>query len=120
MAFLDSGTKLPGLWLLLGVLAGPVSAASLPGDQELIRERQGRLLEEQQRRLQELKELPGGTATPQTAPAPADARCFQIDTIELKGAHSLSAAERDRVLQPYIKQCLGVTQASRASLPLRG
>ncbi|OUM36012.1 hypothetical protein B8W70_01720 [Pseudomonas sp. 1239] len=76
MAFLVSGTKLSCFWLLLGILAGPVSAASLPGDQELIRERQGRLLEEQQRRLQELKELPGSTAPAQTAPAPADARCF--------------------------------------------
>jgi len=34
------------------------------------------LLEEQQRLLQELKELPGSTAPTQTAPAPADARCF--------------------------------------------
>ncbi|MEJ5041516.1 ShlB/FhaC/HecB family hemolysin secretion/activation protein [Pseudomonas sp. B21-036] len=110
MAFLVSGTKLSCFWLLLGILAGPVSAASLPGDQELIRERQGRLLEEQQRRLQELKELPGSTAPTQTAPAPADARCFQIDTIELKGADSLSSAQRSRVLQPYIGQCLGVTQ----------
>lgn len=57
MAFSLSGTRLSGIWLLLGVLASPASGAVLPGDQELIRERQGRLLEEQQRRLQELKEL---------------------------------------------------------------
>lgn len=110
MAFSLSGTRLSGIWLLLGMLASPASGAVLPGDQELIRERQGRLLEEQQRRLQELKELPGSTATTRQAPAPADARCFQIDTIELKGADSLSAAQRSRVLQPHLGQCLGVTQ----------
>lgn len=34
-------------------------AASTPGDTDLIRDRQERLLEEQRRRLEDLKELPG-------------------------------------------------------------
>lgn len=43
-----------------------VSAATYvnPGDQDLIRDRQNRLLEEQPRRLEELKDLPGKEAKP--------------------------------------------------------
>ncbi|MFL1419501.1 ShlB/FhaC/HecB family hemolysin secretion/activation protein, partial [Pseudomonas fildesensis] len=53
-------------------------AAPTPGDQDLIRDRQNRLLEEQQRRLQELQDLPGKAAKPQAPTTPADTRCFPI------------------------------------------
>ncbi|MBI6621513.1 ShlB/FhaC/HecB family hemolysin secretion/activation protein, partial [Pseudomonas corrugata] len=85
-------------------------AAPTPGDTDLIRERQDRLLEEQRRRLEQLKELPGKPATPQAPVAPTDNRCFPIKTIELKGADALSERERQRLLAPYINQCLGVPQ----------
>ncbi|MBD8272784.1 ShlB/FhaC/HecB family hemolysin secretion/activation protein [Pseudomonas fluorescens] len=85
-------------------------AAPTPGDQDLIRDRQNRLLEEQQRRLEELKDLPGKAAKPEAPTAPADTRCFPIKNIELKGADSLPASERERLLKPYIGQCLGVSQ----------
>ena len=86
------------------------TAAPTPGDQDLIRDRQNRLLEEQRRRLEELKDLPGKEARP-TAPAtPADTRCFPIRDIELKGADSLSADDRAGLLKPYTGQCLGVSQ----------
>ncbi|MGE8098593.1 ShlB/FhaC/HecB family hemolysin secretion/activation protein [Pseudomonas fluorescens] len=85
-------------------------AAPTPGETDLIRERQDRLLEEQRRRLEELKELPGKAAKPTAPTAPADTRCFPIKDIDLKGADSLSARERERLLKPYIDQCLGVTQ----------
>ncbi|WP_194792077.1 ShlB/FhaC/HecB family hemolysin secretion/activation protein [Pseudomonas sp. UFMG81] len=81
-----------------------------PGDQELIRERQNRLLEEQQRRLEELRNLPGKVESPAQRQHPAEPRCFAIGTIELKGADSLSASERAQVLEPFTGQCLGVTQ----------
>ena len=68
-------------------------AATSPGDQDLIRERQNRLLEEQRRRLEDLKELPGKEVKPATPTAPVDSRCFPIKTIELKGA-DLAAIER--------------------------
>ncbi|PMY67272.1 MULTISPECIES: ShlB/FhaC/HecB family hemolysin secretion/activation protein [Pseudomonas] len=87
-----------------------VHAAPTPGDTDLIRERQDRLLEEQRRRLEELKDLPGKEAAPTAPTAPADTRCFPIQDIELKGADSLSAAEQARLLKPYIGQCLGVSQ----------
>lgn len=86
------------------------SAAPTPGDQDLIRDRQNRLLEEQQRRLQELQDLPGKADKPQAPATPADPRCFPIKTIELKGADSLPAPDRERLLKPYIGQCLGVSQ----------
>ncbi|KJZ33236.1 MULTISPECIES: hypothetical protein [Pseudomonas] len=46
------------------------NAVTTPGDTDLIRERQDRLLEEQRRRLEELKELPGKEAKP-VQPSPA-------------------------------------------------
>ncbi|WP_027911553.1 ShlB/FhaC/HecB family hemolysin secretion/activation protein [Pseudomonas sp. URIL14HWK12:I7] len=85
-------------------------AAPNPGDTDLIRERQNRLLEEQRRRLEELKDLPGKEAKPAQPTAPAETRCFPIKTIELKGADSLSASEREGLLKPYVGQCLGVPQ----------
>ncbi|MEN8638241.1 ShlB/FhaC/HecB family hemolysin secretion/activation protein [Pseudomonas sichuanensis] len=95
--------------ILLGSF-GSVLAWASSGDQELIRERQNRLLEEQQRRLEELRNLPGkaeGPAPQEHAPAQ---RCFDIRSIDLKGADSLSAADRAQVLKPFIGQCLGVSQ----------
>ena len=85
-------------------------AAPTPGDQDLIRDRQNRLLEEQQRRLQELQDLPGKAQKPQAPATPADTRCFPIKDIELKGADSLPAPDRERLLKPYIGECLGVSQ----------
>ncbi|MBY8948159.1 ShlB/FhaC/HecB family hemolysin secretion/activation protein [Pseudomonas sp. SH10-3B] len=97
--------------LLLAYLsANSALAAPTPGDQDLIRDRQNRLLEEQRRRLEELQDLPGKSNQPQAPAQPADSRCFPIQDIELKGADSLSAADRNRLLKPYIGQCLGVTQ----------
>jgi hemolysin activation/secretion protein len=85
-------------------------AAPTPGDTDLIRDRQNRLLEEQQRRLEELKDLPGRDVKPAQPAAPTDTRCFPIKDIELKGADSLSDNEKNRLLKPYIGECLGVPQ----------
>ncbi|MBU6959777.1 ShlB/FhaC/HecB family hemolysin secretion/activation protein [Pseudomonas sp. CVAP len=100
---------LPCLLLCFAVVS-LAHAASTPGEQDLIRDRQDRLLEEQRRRLEELKELPGKAAKPTAPTAPADTRCFPIKDIELKGADHLWAGERERLLKPYIGRCLGVTQ----------
>ncbi len=88
-------------------------AAPTPGDTDLIRERQDRLLEEQRRRLEELKDLPGKEAKPTQPTAPTDSRCFPIKTIELKGADALSEGERQRLLKPFLNQCLGVPQLNQ-------
>ncbi len=57
--------------LLACTTMGTARAAS-PGDQDLIRDRQDRLLEEQQRRLEELRNLPGKAAEPGEAQPAAD------------------------------------------------
>ncbi|CRM16515.1 Hemolysin transporter protein ShlB precursor [Pseudomonas sp. 31 R 17] len=103
-------TRLLGVCLLTFFTLNSAFAAPTPGDQDLIRDRQNRLLEEQQRRLEELKDLPGKAAKPEAPTAPADTRCFPIKDIELKGADSLPASERERLLKPYVGQCLGVAQ----------
>ncbi|MFP3492976.1 ShlB/FhaC/HecB family hemolysin secretion/activation protein [Pseudomonas sp. SIMBA_059] len=93
-----------------GGWAQAATQQAAPGITDLIRDRQDRLLEEQQRRLEDLKELPGKSATPATPTGPADTRCFPIKAIELSGAEALSEGERTRLIKPYIGQCLGVPQ----------
>ena len=88
-------------------------AATNPGDQELIRDRQNRLLEEQQRRLEELRELPGKTPTPDAPEVAGDTRCFAIRQVDLQGAEQLSAAQQARLLAPYNGQCLGMAQLNQ-------
>ena len=94
----------------LVITAFSPAQAATPGEQDLIRDRQDRLLEEQRRRLQELQELPGKQTAPATPEAPADSRCFDIKTIDLKGTDSLSDAERRALIAPYQGKCLGVAQ----------
>lgn len=104
----------PRTWLhscaLLFAIGSPVFGATVPtpGDQDLIRDRQNRLIEEQQRRLKELKELPGSSAEQAKPASPEDARCFPIKTIELQGAERLGGVDRDRLLKPYMDRCLAV------------
>ena len=95
---------------LTGVNIAVAAPGPTPGDQDLIRERQERLLEEQRRRLEELQDFPGKQISP-TGPAQADdSRCFPVKDIEIKGADSLSSRERESVLKSYTGQCLGVSQ----------
>ena len=97
----------------IGLSTALAAPGPTPGDQDLIRERQERLLEEQRRRLEELQDLPGKQISP-TAPAQADdSRCFPVKDIEIKGADSLSSRERESVLKPYLGQCLGVSQLNQ-------
>ncbi|UVJ44673.1 ShlB/FhaC/HecB family hemolysin secretion/activation protein [Pseudomonas sp. LS1212] len=111
MALLGPGTRV-SVWvsvLFFGAISH-VAAAPTPGDQDLIRDRQNRLLEEQQRRLEELKELPGKASAPSAPAAPINTDCLLIKTIELKGADSLQPAARERLTRPYAGQCLEVAQ----------
>ena len=111
MSLLSPRTRYLLCTFLLAYLSmNSAMAAPTPGDQDLIRDRQNRLLEEQRRRLEELQDLPGKDTKAQAPATPVDTRCFPIQDIELKGADSLSAADRTRLLKPYIGQCLGVAQ----------
>lgn len=97
-----------GLALLpLCALAEPMQT---PGDRDLIRDRQERLLQEQRKRLQELQSLPGKAAPQAPASTPDDTRCFTIRHIVLEGAEHLGEREQRRLLAPYEGQCLGVGQ----------
>ncbi len=95
------------------LVAQGAPAQNTPGVTDLIRDRQDRLLEEQQRRLEELKDLPGKAAALAKPTAPVETHCFPIKTIELAGADALSEGERADLLKPYIGQCLGVSQLNR-------
>ncbi|SDT59439.1 hemolysin activation/secretion protein [Pseudomonas cedrina] len=111
MSFLLPRTRyLLCTFMLAYMSLNSATAAPTPGDQDLIRDRQNRLLEEQRRRLDELQDLPGKGDQSQAPATPADTRCFPIKDIELKGADSLSAGDRTLLLKPYIGQCLGVPQ----------
>ena len=88
-------------------MAAPVTN---PGDQDIIRDRQNRLLQEQRQRLEELKALPGSPSMPDAPAMPADSRCFAIDTIDIEGAGHLPGGARSRLLKPYLGQCLGVVR----------
>lgn len=68
-------------------------AQTLPGDRDLIRERQERVLEEQSRRLEELQQLPGEQRVQPPAPAMPEALCFDIQRISLSGASLISQAQ---------------------------
>lgn len=97
------------LAVCLGLLIPAVTLAQTPGDRDLIRDRQQRLLDEQQKRLEELRQLPG--EAPATPMAPAqDTRCFDIQEIRLEGAALLGEADKQRLLAPFVGQCLGAGQ----------
>lgn len=88
-------------------LAAPLQT---PGDRDLIRDRQQQLLQDQQKRLDELQQLPGKTL-PAPAPEKSDeSRCFDIKTIELQGAAHIGESAREQLLKPYQGQCLSLGQ----------
>ncbi|MDA7087041.1 ShlB/FhaC/HecB family hemolysin secretion/activation protein [Pseudomonas sp. SA3-5] len=96
------------IWLLF-FLASTAATAQTVGDLELIRERQERLLQEQQRRLEQLQQLPG-KAEPAPLEPGVEARCFEVRHIRLEGASLLGEAERLALLEPFAGRCLGTGQ----------
>lgn len=97
--------------LLCTLLAvSSTAVAELPADRDLIRDRQERVLQEQQQRLQELQQLPGKTAEPSGPAINPDEQCFAITTITLQGATLIPASSEAELLRAYENQCLGSTQ----------
>jgi len=79
-----------------------------PGDTDLIRDRQERLLQDQQKRLDELQQLPNTSAA--AKPELIDeTRCFEVQEINLQGATHISASTQNKLLKPFIGQCLGAS-----------
>jgi hemolysin activation/secretion protein len=89
--------------------AAPGDLAS-PGDRELIRDRQQRLLEEQRQRLQDLQQLPGREAPSAPAVPVEEPRCFEIRRIRLQGATLIGERRQRELLAPYEGRCLGASQ----------
>lgn len=96
-------------WLILSIAPAVAATAQTPGDLDLIRERQERLLQEQQRRLEELRQLPG-EAEPAPVEPGVEERCFEVRRIRLNGANLLGEADRVSLLKPFEGQCLGSGQ----------
>jgi hemolysin activation/secretion protein len=91
--------------LLLSLGTAPVHAQS-PGDRDLIRERQQRLLEEQSRRLDALKQLPGGEADKKDPSQPGQGGCVNVQTIRLQGTEHLPEEQQRTLVAPFEGQCL--------------
>lgn len=100
------------IWLVFS-LAPMFVQAQTPADRDLIRERQERLLQEQERRIEDLRQLPGPVEPQAPGPEAEDERCFDIQRIELEGASRLSAADQATLLKPFTGQCLGVGQLNQ-------
>lgn len=99
--------------LILCYATGSLAQTQLPLDRELAHERQERLLQEQQRRLEELQALPGRELRSPSVPADDSADCLQVDSIELQGASSLSVRRQTQLLEPFIGQCLTANDLNR-------
>src|SRR5690554_2085236 len=100
-------------FLFLMCVSSAFAQPQLPTDRELSRERQERLLQEQQRRLEELQSLPGRQLSAPSRPADENAACIQVQKIELSGASVLSLRQRTQLLQPFIEQCLTANDLNR-------
>lgn len=94
-------------------MTGAAAQVQLPADRELSRERQERLLQEQQRRLEDLQSLPGRQLSTPSLPADDSSACLQVDSIELNGADILSLRQRTQLLEPFVEQCLTASDLNR-------
>lgn len=94
------------------IVQAPSYAASLqaPGSQELIRERQEQLLEQQRQRLDELQNLPGTPGSAAEVVQSVESGCIPIRRIHLQGASLLDNDEQADLLRPFTDTCLGVGQ----------
>lgn len=90
-----------------------VAQTQLPLDRELAQERQERVLQEQQRRLDELQALPGPALSVPSLPADDSSACLDVQTIELNAAHLLSVRQRAELTHSFTAQCLTVSDLNR-------
>lgn len=101
-------------YLLVALLSSPLLASAAPfntpGDRDLQRDRQERLLDEQRKRLDDLKQLPGKQAPQAPEASSGKGRCFHISRIDLQGATLLSEHQRTALFEGYEGECLHVSQ----------
>ncbi|MDE1466082.1 ShlB/FhaC/HecB family hemolysin secretion/activation protein, partial [Spartinivicinus poritis] len=81
-----------------------------PLDQNTIEMQQRQLIEQQQRRIEELKKLPGPIVEDEEGALPTDGRCFEVKEIEITGVSLFKPAEIIAITQPFINTCVGMPQ----------
>ncbi len=106
--------KAYGCAFLFFIYLSNVSAQTqFPTDRDLSHERQERLLQEQQQRLENLQSLPRGKLRTPSLPADDSTECLQVQVIELNGANALSLRQRTQLLESFVEQCLTVNDLNR-------
>ncbi|WP_229803432.1 ShlB/FhaC/HecB family hemolysin secretion/activation protein [Litchfieldella qijiaojingensis] len=105
------GTLALCLWSAMAVAADlPPDVNAGSADRNFIRGDQQRLLDEQQRKLQQLQRLPGERDAPSASPESPQALCLPIDTIELEGVALLSDSLQHELSAPFAGRCLTVDE----------
>ena len=102
-----SASLLIVLFFVTAVKAAPFQT---PGDIDYIRERQQRILQEQQKKLQELQDLPTQQPSQPKVEPQTTGYCFTIKSITLKGITLISKSRQDELIVPFVNQCVGVEQ----------
>lgn len=88
--------------------AAPLAPVTGEPEQEFIRNDQQRLLEEQQRKLEQIRRLPGERSRPEAPSGESADGCFTITAILLEGATLLDDATRQALLAPALDTCVTV------------
>lgn len=96
--------------ILLACIVTPGLAQTLPSDRDVIQDRQQQLLEDQRRRLEALKQLPGETALPGRSGESASTVCFDVHEIRLAGVTLMPVKVQQALLTEFVGRCLGVEQ----------
>ncbi|MCT6228006.1 ShlB/FhaC/HecB family hemolysin secretion/activation protein, partial [Escherichia coli] len=95
----------------LCILSFSSPAAMLsPGDRSAIQQQQQQLLDENQRQRDALKRSAPLTVIPSPEmSAGTEGPCFTVSRIVVRGATRLTSAETDRLVAPWVNQCLNIT-----------
>ncbi|EQA2137543.1 ShlB/FhaC/HecB family hemolysin secretion/activation protein, partial [Escherichia coli] len=95
----------------LCILSFSSPAAMLsPGDRSAIQQQQQQLLDENQRQRDALERSAPLTITPSPeTSAGTEGPCFMVSRIVVSGATRLTSAETDRLVAPWVNQCLNIT-----------
>jgi len=103
------------LWPLATLAATPTSA-----DRQIIQQKADEILRQEQLRDtetlkdQDLRRRPPTTIEldieKEGEPGKPSKQCFEINKIILEDAHSLSAEEKQKLIKPFLGQCIGMTE----------
>lgn len=81
-----------------------------PGDRSAIQQQQQQLLDENQRQRDALERSAPLTVIPSPEmSAGTEGPCFTVSRIVVSGATRLTSAETDRLVAPWVNQCLNIT-----------